>query len=66
MVIAHLPEASHTFYLSPCQRAFKLHKDHETEIAESLVERIRELQDAGAEVNITTVSGDVGAAQEGR
>ncbi|KAG7169287.1 hypothetical protein Hamer_G022249, partial [Homarus americanus] len=37
------------------ERAFKLHKEHETEIAESLVQRIRELQDAGAEVNIQTV-----------
>lgn len=37
------------------ERAFKLHKEQETEIAESLVQRIRELQDAGAEVNIQTV-----------
>nr|XP_045586653.1 uncharacterized protein LOC123748522 [Procambarus clarkii] len=37
------------------ERAFRLHKEHETEIAESLVQRIRELQDAGAEVNIHTV-----------
>ncbi|XP_068202573.1 microtubule-associated protein futsch-like isoform X2 [Palaemon carinicauda] len=37
------------------EMAFKLHKEQETEIAESLVMRIRELQDAGAEVNIQTV-----------
>ncbi|KAK7076938.1 hypothetical protein SK128_021469 [Halocaridina rubra] len=37
------------------EMAFKLHKEQETEIAESLVIRIRELQDAGAEVNIQTV-----------
>ncbi|XP_045138539.1 uncharacterized protein LOC123520364 isoform X3 [Portunus trituberculatus] len=50
------------------ERAFKLHKDHETEIAESLVERIRELQNAGAEVNIQTVqcpSSDLATSQEG-
>ena len=34
------------------QRAFKLHKEQESTIAESLVLRIRELQCAGAEVNI--------------
>lgn len=56
-------------HLHPLQRAFKLHKDHETEIAESLVERIRELQNAGAEVNIQTVhcpASDLGTSQEGR
>lgn len=48
------------------QAAFKLHKEHEAEIAESLVERIRELQDAGAEVNIQTMPNDASLPPDDR
>nr|XP_045596433.1 uncharacterized protein LOC123757090 [Procambarus clarkii] len=51
----HLRTLGRCSLVSSVGRAFRLHKEHETEIAESLVQRIRELQDAGAEVNIHTV-----------
>ena len=42
-------------YLLLFQAALNVHKKQETIIAESLLLRIRELQDAGAEINIQTV-----------